>query len=434
MTPEEIKKKVLEFKWEFWFDRPFGAFLMSIFKGGQTREYMRKVGIDAEWPAILFQLGAWYKSNEVWDIFVKELEVCLERGVTFFDFVRRCEEYRSKALVEIEKLKASPVSVREKLICLYDLLTQMASWTWATHGFEHLYSKILHEEVPKYMAGDVEKNIGDLSFPKKKNAHHYFIEALKIDMPIFKVREKFGWIKARGGFASGFSEEELLIERDRLRKEPKEKDYVYPEIPKELKELADIAQELVYFRTFRTDVLYELMWIARPLLTEIAKSFGLTFDELRDYSALDLLEGKLEKYEYDNFTAISWGKDFALLHEPVLTEEDLGAHEIIKGAIAFKGIARGTVKIVKVAHEIDKVKEGDILVAPTTAPSFIIGMQRAAAFVTDEGGITSHAAIVSREMKKPCIIGTKIATRILKDGDLVEVDANTGNITIVKRA
>jgi len=53
-------------------------------------------------------------------------------------------------------------------------------------------------------------------------------------------------------------------------------------------------------------------------------------------------------------------------------------------------------------------------------------MKKAVAFVTDEGGITCHAAIISREMKKPCIIGTKIATRALKDGDLVEVDANKG--------
>jgi pyruvate,water dikinase len=59
-------------------------------------------------------------------------------------------------------------------------------------------------------------------------------------------------------------------------------------------------------------------------------------------------------------------------------------------------------------------------------------MQKAAAFVTDEGGITCHAAIVARELKKPCIIATKIATKVLKDGDLVEVDANNSIIRILK--
>ena len=69
-----------------------------------------------------------------------------------------------------------------------------------------------------------------------------------------------------------------------------------------------------------------------------------------------------------------------------------------------------------------------------TSVDFIPLMTRASAFVTNEGGVTSHAAIVSREMNKPCIIGTKIATHILKDGDLVEVDADKGVVRILKRA
>ena len=95
-------------------------------------------------------------------------------------------------------------------------------------------------------------------------------------------------------------------------------------------------------------------------------------------------------------------------------------------------MARGMVKVVIAAHEIGKVKEGDILVAPSTAPSYIMGMKKAAAFVTDEGGITSHTSIVAREMKKPCLIGTKIATKVFKDGDYVEVDADKGIVRIIK--
>lgn len=65
-------------------------------------------------------------------------------------------------------------------------------------------------------------------------------------------------------------------------------------------------------------------------------------------------------------------------------------------------------------------------------PPLVPAMNRAAAIITNTGGITCHAAIVSREMKKPCIIGTKIATRVLKDGDLVEVDADKGVVRIIK--
>lgn len=80
----------------------------------------------------------------------------------------------------------------------------------------------------------------------------------------------------------------------------------------------------------------------------------------------------------------------------------------------------------KYSEEKRWVREGDILVTPMTNPHMVPIMKKAAAFVTDEGGITCHAAILSREMKKPCIIGTKIATQVLKDGDRVEVDAEKG--------
>ena len=80
-----------------------------------------------------------------------------------------------------------------------------------------------------------------------------------------------------------------------------------------------------------------------------------------------------------------------------------------------------------------KLEIGDILVSPMTRPELMPAVKRAAAIVTDEGGITCHAAIVSRELGIPCIIGTKNATRILKDGDKVEVDANHGVVKILKR-
>ena len=101
------------------------------------------------------------------------------------------------------------------------------------------------------------------------------------------------------------------------------------------------------------------------------------------------------------------------------------------GQIAQKGKVKGIVKVMTSIKQLDKVKEGEILVASMTMPNYLPAMKKAAAFVTDEGGITCHAAIVSREMKKPCVIGTKIATQVLKDGMEVEVDADKGIIRIL---
>ena len=99
---------------------------------------------------------------------------------------------------------------------------------------------------------------------------------------------------------------------------------------------------------------------------------------------------------------------------------------ILSGSPASPGIGVGVVKIIMSPKEIHKIKPGDILVAPQTNPDYVPAMKKATAIVTEKGGRTSHAAIVSRELGVPCVIGTKIATKWLKDGDIVEVDATRG--------
>jgi len=85
-------------------------------------------------------------------------------------------------------------------------------------------------------------------------------------------------------------------------------------------------------------------------------------------------------------------------------------------------------------HHTFPRKRGDILVAQFTTPDFVPAMERAAAIVADQGGLSSHAAIVSRELGVPCVIGTKNGTRVIKDNDMLSVDARKGIIRITKRA
>lgn len=107
----------------------------------------------------------------------------------------------------------------------------------------------------------------------------------------------------------------------------------------------------------------------------------------------------------------------------------------IRGSIGNKGKIKGIAKLIwDVNLDGNKLNKGDVLVTSMTRPEFLQLMIRAAAFVTDEGGITCHAGIVAREMNKPCIVGTKVATKILRDGDLVEVDANNGVVKILKNS
>jgi phosphoenolpyruvate synthase/pyruvate phosphate dikinase len=100
--------------------------------------------------------------------------------------------------------------------------------------------------------------------------------------------------------------------------------------------------------------------------------------------------------------------------------------DTIKGVSGSKGNVTGKVRVVNGIKEVNLIQNDEILCVVTTNPDYLPAMQKASAIITDEGGITCHAAIIAREMKKPCIVGTKIATKVLKDGDLVEVDADSG--------
>jgi pyruvate,water dikinase len=109
-----------------------------------------------------------------------------------------------------------------------------------------------------------------------------------------------------------------------------------------------------------------------------------------------------------------------------LFSADVSGMTEVKGTVASKGKAQGPARVVFSIRDIEKVQPGEVLVTSMTRPEHVPAMRKAAAIVTDDGGITCHAAIVSRELKKPCVIGTKMATKVFKDGDMVEVDAEKG--------
>jgi pyruvate,water dikinase len=98
----------------------------------------------------------------------------------------------------------------------------------------------------------------------------------------------------------------------------------------------------------------------------------------------------------------------------------------VGGLIAYRGFARGKVRVITAEIQSVTISENEILVCTMTSSHLNEMCAKASAFVTDEGGVICHAAVVARQMKKPCIIGTKNATKVFKDGDTVEVDAMNG--------
>lgn len=207
-----------------------------------------------------------------------------------------------------------------------------------------------------------------------------------------------------------------------------------------------LYEELLYMKTRRMDALFLGYSATQPLVKKIAKDFFLSMDQV--YAVY--IPWLVQMVKTDSFDpqylndlsvySIQYLKDGAF-HVAVQDEAraillpikevlpKLKQVDQLKGECGYPGeIVRGKVCIVNRASDMGRFEDGDILVSNVTDPSLLPAMKRASAFVTDQGGLTCHAAIVARELKTPCIVGTKIGTKVFKNGDMVEVDATAGVI------
>ncbi|OGZ26731.1 MAG: hypothetical protein A2365_02430 [Candidatus Nealsonbacteria bacterium RIFOXYB1_FULL_40_15] len=212
-------------------------------------------------------------------------------------------------------------------------------------------------------------------------------------------------------------------------------------------ELIKRANILALWTDERKKYTFRLYRRYSQILWELEKRYSIPYINLKylfteELAGLEKNKEKLKKISNDRINndfmieakkgivkVVSTIKKERVLKE--LTKQFKGTD--IKGIVAckgFKSVYKGIAKVVLSPKEGDKVKEGDFIIATMTSPDYILAMKKAAGFITDEGGMTCHAAIIAREMSKPCIIGTKIATKILRDGNIIEVNTEKG---IVKK-
>jgi len=222
---------------------------------------------------------------------------------------------------------------------------------------------------------------------------------------------------------------------------------------KDLITFSEMLQDFGWYRFELKDIWAGAEIKFLSLFKEISKRKQVElFDLLNYYTIEDIsncIEGrkKLSKKELEKrkkciafvvknhkYKLITGKEALSLLNR---IEKNLLIEKELKGNPAYPGVVRGRVKIVfpeNMAEGTKKFNNGDILVTTNTQPSMVPLIAKAGAIINDIGGITSHAAIVSRELKIPCIVGTKTGSKVLKDGDLVEVDANKGIVKIIKKA
>ncbi len=210
--------------------------------------------------------------------------------------------------------------------------------------------------------------------------------------------------------------------------------------------LCRLANDVCFYREHRTDIRREGLCDIRPLFERIAQALDLTIKEVcyltraevlaslkarRTVMPRSVVQKRLARYAIFNNNNNVFVEDddtmqkiqnaFAAKRQPANT---------VEGRTAYPGIIRGQVRVVSHISALVAFQQGEIMVASMTASDYVPAMKKCAAIVTDEGGVTCHAAIVSRELKIPCVVGTQNATQVFRDGDMVEVDATNG---IVKK-
>ena len=223
-------------------------------------------------------------------------------------------------------------------------------------------------------------------------------------------------------------------------------------LQEDLEKVIGLLDEFCYFQDYRKAINMQADGYLDLFCKEVARRKKIKYSILRSAipSQIEaLLKGKSVQADtikkqgehcviifnnQNNNAEIYRGLEAATKEREILGQE-VHFQEIteFEGSCANSGRVSGIVRKLLSPKDINEMQPGEILVSTMTTPDFVPAMRKAAAIITDEGGITCHAAIVSRELGIPCVIGTKIATKVLRNGDKVEVKANHGLVYIIGR-
>lgn len=266
-----------------------------------------------------------------------------------------------------------------------------------------------------------------------------------------ELRKDYKNIKTANDAKNGLKNEEK-----KLKKKIADYQKWYKKLNKRQKIVVSYVQEIIHMRDVRKNFFAKGIVINWRIAEKIFDDAEVSHEYIRYYTFQEIMKGvsylkkhKLELMKrekgfallvyYSGKTEIAFQDyskskkivdDYHLIQEKDRQKEK----DVLRGQVGSPGVAKGRVRIMLNISESNKFQVGEVLVAGMTRPEYAPIMKKAVAIITDEGGITCHAAIVSRELKTPCVIGTKLATKILKNGDLVEVDASKGIVKILEKA
>jgi rifampicin phosphotransferase len=412
-----------------------------------------------------------YQSSE-------DLDACVEEGRQFLD-EDFSNEYIEKARKQCAKHQAFYLELLSADISKLTDAQLLSFWRDLIDNYSHsvAYFRSTQEEPTRFLVQKIssivtpeEMNILSLSpklddINRENDAWQKLIEDGFSRESGLKHLYSFPWL-----FQNSFSYDETLNELEQRASQTTIRDLIkekadlskkqskilgnYPQITS----LVNTLQELALLRTEVKAAWGSTGFYSLPILKEVSRRFGVDFSTLNFFYPSEDIEALIQEVKTLNEKDIDDRKKCTayVLHNGVLRSymgdealeierKELGEDRNqsvsiteLKGASASPGKVTGVIHILEVndpiaAQKFRKTFNGGILVTSMTQPNIVDIAERADAIITDEGGMLCHAAIISREFGIPCIVGTHKATKVLKDGDVVEVDANTGIIKILNK-
>ncbi len=359
----------------------------------------------------------------VWAIYGSDLIELFEK-----EFIKVVKKINKKQLVEMSALLLTPTrltTVQKEEQELWELQNDFES-NYKTNELK----KFLKKKQNKFK--NLEKNYGWF--------HMEYIGEPWTAKDYIKHFEKRIIEGNKDDWKSSFSP------KQRLKKTIKAQNDFFSTYPNSelLQKIVFTMQELLIVLDFSKADLIEGLYYGRLLLSEIAKRTNAkNWVDIRYYLLYEidelLLKGEKvnealikERKKWrlivlrDGNIDIYSGEEAKIKGNTLLVDEISKDQTELKGVLAYPGKVKGRAKVLTSYKDLNKIEEGDIMITHDTTTELTSAIKKSAAIVADQGTILSHTSIVAREFKIPCLIQTKIATKVFKDGDLVEVDANKG--------
>lgn len=458
---------------------------VTIFPAASVTKSFGKISkpfeIDFDYEHILFVWNTWYyrKSDyeKLKDILIKKIQEDTNYVQHIAKKQKEVGESLKKFVQKLNSMKISKKNIASHLRGYDEKMTEFYAFWWIAIPV----GEILEMRVRKILEDHSEIDFDELMFVReelelvreKRLRNEIAIQCQKYkkyeDLPrileqkLIQHAEQFGWINTSYHVGVGLSardffekiqaenpeesREEMLEQRKR---EKNTLTKLKKHLSKEDQSIIESMQTIMYLRNYQKETVNECQYKSEIFLRKIAQEIDLEWDTFLAFSSREIkefIENKLPKKGYlqkakkrQKEFVIEWVDADVYVYEEGLekyfkkvAKNEPEQTKTIQWSPAYKWKTSGTVRVIHKKSDIELFIPGEILVTNMTSIDYVHIMGRASAIITNEGGITCHAAIFSRELRIPCIIGTKNATEILKTGDFVEVDAENGVVNILDK-